>query len=116
MIVLEYCMTCQTVRNPYSEDNRCPVCRAPLTRFVPEKTKREEIDAREYPPWILLDQELRKVGKQIDDQIKLHESVVAVRFRGIESDQKEMSSRLKDMENRVTDIRNRVTDLEWKKV
>jgi len=50
MIVLEYCMTCQTVRHPYSGDNRCPVCRAPLTRFVPEQRDVEDCGEQKKRP------------------------------------------------------------------
>jgi len=54
--------------------------------------------------WTLPDQELRDMGKRVEERIRLLEHCLSIRFQGIESDQKVISSRVKDVENRVTDL------------
>jgi len=65
--------------------------------------------AKSYYPnkslkWSLIDQELRDMGKRIEERIRLVESVLSTRFRDIEQTQAEITSQLYDIAHRVTTL------------
>ena len=66
-------------------------------------SQRTERDAHPFT-YTLPDQELRDMGKRVEERIRLLEHCLSTRFQGIERDQKVMSSQMKDVENRVTDL------------